>query len=33
MNALRWNPLKNEGLRLTRGITFDELTQSGSCLT
>lgn len=29
MKALRWNPFKNEWLRLTRGVTFNDLIQQG----
>ena len=32
MEGLRWNFLKNEWLRITRGVSFDELTAHGKFL-
>lgn len=32
MEGLRWNPLKNEWLRITRGASFDDLTDHGKFL-
>ena len=29
MEGLRWNPLKNEWLRITRGASFNDLTDHG----
>ena len=29
MEGLRWNPLKNEWLRITRGVSFNDLTDHG----
>ena len=32
MKGLRWNPLKNEWLRITRGVSFNDLTDQGTLL-
>ena len=32
MKGLRWNPVKNEWLRITRGMSFDDLTNHGTFL-
>ena len=29
MQGLQWNPLKNEWLRITRGVSFNDLTDQG----
>jgi hypothetical protein len=32
MEGLQWNPLKNEWLRMARGVSFDDLTDHGTFL-
>ncbi|MBI2104648.1 MAG: toxin [Candidatus Omnitrophica bacterium] len=32
MEGLRWNPLKNEWLRIARGASFSDLTDNGTFL-
>ena len=32
MEELRWNPLKNEWLRMTRGVSFEDLIDHGKFL-
>lgn len=32
MEGLRWSTLKNEWLRVTRGVSFDDLTNRGTFL-
>ena len=33
MEGLRWNPLKNEWLRITRGVSFTDLTNHGKLIS